>query len=59
MTTSKSKHIDIRYHYIRDLVNLGANSIVWCPTDDMLADTLMKYSLPSSIHFQHARRMLS
>ncbi len=59
MTTSKSKHIDIRYHYIRDLVTQGSISIVWCPTADMLADILTKFSLPTSVHLKHAHRMLS
>ena len=59
MTTSKTKHIDIRYHYSRDLAKLGSISIVWCPTVDMLADILTKFSLPSPIHLKHARRMLS
>jgi hypothetical protein len=59
MTTSKSKHIDIKYHYIRDQVKQASIRIVWCPTDDMLADILTKFSLPSSIHLKHARRMLS
>ncbi len=50
----------VRYYYIRDLVKLGAISIVWCPTEDMLADNLTKFSLPSSIHLiKHARSMLS
>jgi hypothetical protein len=59
MTTSKSKHIDIKYHYIRDLVKQGSIRVVWCPTGDMLADILTKFSLPSSVHLKHARRMLS
>jgi hypothetical protein len=59
MTTSKSKHIDIKYHYIRDLVKEASIRIIWCPTDGMLADILTKFSLPSFIHLKHARRMLS
>jgi hypothetical protein len=49
MTTSKSKHIDIKYHYIRDLIKQGSIRLIWCPTDEMLADILTKFSLPSSI----------
>jgi hypothetical protein len=59
MTTSKSKHIDIKYHYIRELVKQGSIRVLWCPTDDMLADSLTKFSLLSSVHLMHARRMLS
>ena len=44
MTTStKSKHIDIKYHYIRDLVKQGSISITWCSPSDMLADILTKF----------------
>ena len=59
MTTSKSKHIGIRYHYMRDLVKLGFISIIWCPIFDMLTDILTKFSPPTSVHLKHARRMLS
>ncbi len=59
MTNSKSKHINIRYHYIRDLVKQGSISIIWCPTADMLADILTKFSLPTAFYLKHARRMLS
>ncbi len=59
MTPSKTKHINIKHHFIRGLIKKGAISIVWCPTSNMLADILPKFSLPSSIHLKHARRMLS
>jgi len=59
MTTSQSKHVDIKYHYIRDLVKQDAISIIWCPISDMLADILTKFSLPSSVLLKHACRMLS
>ena len=59
ITTSKSKHIGIKYHYIRDLIKQSSIDIIWCPTDDMLADILTKFSLPSSTHRKHALRMLS
>jgi hypothetical protein len=38
----RTKHIDIRYHYIRDLVKDGQISVKYLPTDDMVADTLTK-----------------
>jgi hypothetical protein len=40
MTPSKTKHIDIKHHFIRDLIKKGAIFIVWSPTSDMLADIL-------------------
>ena len=38
----RTKHIDIQYHYTRELVNTGALTIEYCPTQLMLADILTK-----------------
>jgi hypothetical protein len=43
---ARTKHIDIRYHFIRWIVENGIIRLVFCPTDDMIADTLTK-ALPS------------
>jgi hypothetical protein len=43
---ARTKHIDIRYHFIRQTVADNTFLIVYCPTDDMLADILTK-ALPS------------
>ena len=40
-----AKHIRVRYHFIRDLVNDGLIIIPYIPTHDMVADIFMK-SLP-------------
>ncbi len=40
--TQRNKHIDIQYHYVRDVVALGKVEFVHCPTEDMLADPLTK-----------------
>ena len=39
---ARTKHIDIRYHFIRQTVEDGTFDIVYCPTDDMVADALTK-----------------
>ena len=39
---ARTKHIDIRYHFIRQVVASAAINIVYCPTDDMTADILTK-----------------
>ena len=39
---SRTKHIDIRYHYVREAVQEGAVSLEYCPTEDMTADLLTK-----------------
>jgi hypothetical protein len=60
ITTSRSKHIDIKHYYIRELVKQGDISITWCPTYKILAHILTKFSLPSSsIHLKNTRRMLT
>ena len=38
----KSKHIEIRYHFIRDMVQKGAVELQYIPTDDQTADVLTK-----------------
>jgi hypothetical protein len=43
---ARTKHIDIRYHFIRFVVDNGSIHLIYCPTDDMVADTLTK-ALPS------------
>jgi len=42
----RTKHIDIRFHFIRWIVENGSLRLIYCPTEDMLADTLTK-ALPS------------
>ena len=44
---ARTKHIDIRFHFIRYIVENGSIRLVYCPTDDMTADTLTK-ALPSA-----------
>src|SRR5882757_3786446 len=38
----KSKHIEIRYHYIRDVVQRGAVKIQYVAIDEHIADVLRK-----------------
>ena len=39
---SRTKHIDIRYHYIRETVAEGTVTLQYCPTKDMTADVFIK-----------------
>jgi hypothetical protein len=39
---NRTKHIDVRYHYIRDLIVGGRTTVDYCPTEDMTADILTK-----------------
>jgi len=36
----RRKHMDIRYHYVRELVQRKHLSITYCPTSNMTADML-------------------
>jgi len=44
---TRTKHIDIHFHFICYIVEGGSIRLVYCPTDDMTADTLTK-ALPST-----------
>ena len=39
---ARTKHINICYHYIRHEVDLGTFTLIYCLTDDMVADILTK-----------------
>ena len=36
----KSKHIEIKYHYIKDMVQRGAMKLQYVATDEQIADVL-------------------
>ena len=38
----KSKHIEIKYHYIRDMVQRGAVKLLYVVTEEQIADVLTK-----------------
>ena len=38
----RTRHINIRYYFITDRVNMKENSIDWCPTKKMVADYMSK-----------------
>jgi hypothetical protein len=47
----RSKHIEIRYHYIRDMVHRGSLKLQYVSTDEQVADVLTK--LLSRVKFEH------
>ena len=42
ITHSKTKHIDIRFHFIREAREDGSVDIIYCPTSEMIADLFTK-----------------
>ncbi len=39
-SSKRTKHIEICYYYVADMIAKGGISVVWCPTDKMIADFL-------------------
>jgi hypothetical protein len=52
----RSKHIEIRYHYIHDMVQRGAIKLKYVSTDEQVADVLTKPL--SRVKFEHFRDKL-
>ena len=42
LCSSKSRHIKLDHHYIRQQVNNGEVELKYCPTSEMVADILTK-----------------
>lgn len=40
--SKRSKHIDVRYHFIHEKINEGLLNVQYCPTDKQLADIFTK-----------------
>ena len=38
----RTKHIDIHYHFIQYIIKAEAIKLIYCPTDEMTANTLTK-----------------
>ena len=56
---AQTKHIDIRYHFIRFIIQNGSINLIYCPTENMTADILMKALLNSKAkHFARSLRLL-
>jgi transposase InsO family protein len=54
--SSRAKHIEIRYHYVRDMWEQGKIDVLYEPTATMTADVLTK-ALPKDRHWLHVEHM--
>ena len=52
----KSKHIEIKYHYIRDMVQRGAVKLQYVATNEQIADVLTKPL--ARVNFEYFREKL-
>jgi hypothetical protein len=53
---ARTKHIDVKLHFIRQHVEEGRIDLRYCPTDEMVADILTK-ALPREKHLKFGRSM--
>ena len=56
MSASRSKHIDIKYYFVKEKVTNALIAIEYMPTTSMLADPLTK-GLPICVFAEHVARM--
>jgi hypothetical protein len=54
--SSRTKHIDVRHHFIRQHLNDGSFNTIWIPTNDMTADILTK-PLLSTLFLRHRENL--
>ena len=54
---NRTKHIDITFHFFRERISSNEIKVVYCPSDDMLADIMTK-GLPKE-RFEKLRDMLN
>ena len=55
---ARTKHIDVRYHFIREKVQAGRITIHYCPTEQMMADILTK-PLNETAYIKHRNTILN
>lgn len=56
VSSARTKHIAIRYHYVRELVEDKTLTVTHVPTGDMIADALTK-ALPRDAFAACRRKM--
>ena len=49
---ARTKHIEIQYHYVRELIEDGVIELEYCPTEDNCAD-ILTMALGSDLLVRH------
>jgi len=52
----RTKHVDIRYHFVREAITTDKVTLQHCATDDMVADPMTK-KLGKTKHDKHVQAM--
>ena len=53
LSHTRTKHIDIRHHYVREAVADGIFEVQWIPTEEQLADVFKK-----ELHGKRFKKMM-
>ena len=53
---ARTKHIDVKYHYVREIIESGVMLLRKIDTKDNLSDMLMK--VVSGVKFQHCLKLI-
>jgi hypothetical protein len=57
---ARTKHIDVRFHFIRWIIEDGKLRLIYCPTDEMVADILTKALVSTKVkHFARELGLVS
>jgi len=55
--SSRTKHIDVKYHYVREFVESGFIKIIYIATDENISDMFTK-NVRKELYDKHSRRFV-
>ena len=50
-SSKRTRHFNIKYFYVTDLIGRDEVTVIYCPTDDMIADYMTKALTGSKFHY--------